>query len=51
VAAEADGVIIGSKLMRLVGEGGAKEAGAWLRGVREAVSAVENAGGADQKLA
>ena len=50
-AAEADGVIIGSKLMRLVGEGGAGEAGAWLRGVREAVSAVEKAGGADQKLA
>ena len=37
-AAEADGVIIGSKLMRLVGEGGAEEAGAWLRGVREALS-------------
>ena len=51
VAAEADGVIIGSKLMRLVAEGGAGEAGAWLRGVREAVSAVEKAGGADQKLA
>ena len=50
-AAEADGVIIGSKLMRLVGEGGAGEAGSWLRGVREAVSAVEKAGGADQKLA
>jgi len=50
-AAEADGVIIGSKLMRLVGEGGAGEAGAWLRGVREAVAAVEKAGGADQKLA
>ena len=50
-AAEADGVIIGSKLMRLVGEGGAGEAGAWLRGVREAVLAVGKAGGADQKLA
>lgn len=51
VAAEAEGVIIGSKLMRLVGESGAGGAGAWLRGVREAVSAVEKAGGADQKLA
>ena len=50
-AAEADGVIIGSKLMRLVAEGGAGEAGDWLRGVREAVSAAEKAGGADQKLA
>ena len=50
-AAEADGVIIGSKLMRLVAEAGAEGAGAWLRGVREAVSAVEKAGGADQKLA
>ena len=50
-AAEADGVIIGSKLMRLVAEDGAEGAGAWLRGVREAVSAVEKAGGADQKLA
>ena len=50
-AAAADGVIIGSKLMRLVGEDGAEGAGTWLRGVREAISAVEKAGGADQKLA
>ena len=50
-AAEADGVIIGSKLMRLVAEGGAEGAGGWLRGVREALSAVEKAGKADQKLA
>ena len=50
-AAEADGVIIGSKLMRLVADGGAEEAGGWLRGVRDAVSAVEKAGYADQKLA
>ena len=50
-AAEADGVIIGSKLMRLVGEVGAGAAGEWLRGVREAVGAVEKAGGVDQKLA
>ena len=50
-AAEADGVIIGSKLMRLVADGGAEGAGEWLRGVREAVSAVEKVGGADQKLA
>lgn len=50
-AAEADGVIIGSKLMRLVAEGGAEEAGGWLRRVRDAVFAVERAGYADQKLA
>ena len=51
VAAEADGVIIGSKLMRLVAEDGADGAGEWLRGVREAVSAVEKVGDPDQKLA
>lgn len=39
-AAEADGVIVGSKLMQLVGEGGPEAAGEWLRGVREAVSGV-----------
>ena len=50
-AAEADGVIIGSKLMRLVGEGGAGKAGGWLRGVHEALSAVEKAGDGYQKLA
>jgi tryptophan synthase alpha chain len=33
-AEEADGVIIGSKLMRLVTEGGPEGAGAWLREVR-----------------
>jgi len=33
-ASEADGVIIGSKLMQLVAEGGPQEAGAWLREVR-----------------
>jgi tryptophan synthase alpha chain len=37
-ATEADGIIIGSKLMRLVAEGGADAAGRWLRGVREAIS-------------
>ena len=36
-AAEADGIIIGSKLMRLVGEGGPERAGDWLRGVRGAL--------------
>lgn len=51
VAAEADGVIIGSKLMRLVADGGAQGAGEWLRGVRDAVFAVEKAGDPDQKLA
>jgi tryptophan synthase alpha chain len=50
-AVEADGVIIGSKLMRLVAEGGAEGAGGWLRGVREALSAVEKAEDANQKLA
>ncbi len=36
-AAEADGVIIGSKLMRLVGEGGPEATYNWLREVREAM--------------
>jgi len=36
-AVEADGVIIGSKLMQLVAEGGPEGAGAWLREVREAL--------------
>ncbi|HSL01036.1 MAG TPA: tryptophan synthase subunit alpha [Rubrobacteraceae bacterium] len=43
-AGEADGVIIGSKLMRLVGKGGPQMAGDWLREVRVAVSAVPRAG-------
>ena len=37
-SAEADGVIIGSKLMQLVGEGGPQRAGGWLREVRRALS-------------
>ncbi|WP_273888425.1 tryptophan synthase subunit alpha [Rubrobacter naiadicus] len=45
-ASEADGVIIGSRLMRLVEEGGARVAGEWLRGVREAL-APERAGAGD----
>ena len=36
-AGEADGVIIGSKLMQVVKEGGAEKAGEWLREVREAI--------------
>jgi tryptophan synthase alpha chain len=44
-AGEADGIIIGSKLMRLVEEGGAARAGEWLRGVREALSGVVKAEG------
>ena len=44
-AQEADGIIIGSKLMRLVEEGGAERAGGWLREVREALSGVVKAGG------
>ena len=50
-AGEADGVIIGSKLMRLVGEGGPERAGGWLGEVREALSGVVRAGGRHQKLA
>ena len=41
----ADGIIIGSKLMRLVGEGGPERAGGWLREVREALSDVARVGG------
>jgi tryptophan synthase alpha chain len=44
-AQEADGIIIGSKLMRLVEEGGPERAGGWLREVREALSGVVKAGG------
>ena len=40
-AGEADGVIIGSKLMQLVQEGGPQRADEWLREVREALSGVE----------
>jgi tryptophan synthase alpha chain len=43
-AQEADGIAIGSKLMRLVDEGGPERAGEWLRGVREALSGVAKAG-------
>ncbi len=43
-AKESDGVIIGSKLMRLVGEGGPEKAGEWLREVREAISGASPAG-------
>ena len=43
-ASEADGIIIGSKLMRLVGEGGPEGAGGWLREVREALSHVAKVG-------
>jgi tryptophan synthase alpha chain len=44
-AREADGIIIGSKLMRLVGEGGPERAGGWLREVRDALSGVARVGG------
>jgi tryptophan synthase alpha chain len=37
-SAGADGIIIGSKLMELVGEDGPERAGEWLRGVRRALS-------------
>jgi tryptophan synthase alpha chain len=44
-AQDADGIIIGSKLMRLVEEGGPERAGGWLREVREALSDDVKAGG------
>jgi tryptophan synthase alpha chain len=43
-AKEADGIIIGSKLMRLVGEGGPKGAYRWLREVRGVLSKVARVG-------
>jgi tryptophan synthase alpha chain len=42
-ASEADGVIIGSKLMQIVGQEGTERAGEWLSGVREAVSGISGA--------
>ena len=48
-AGEADGIIIGSKLMQLVGEGGPERAEGWLREVREALSGVVR--GRHQELA
>jgi tryptophan synthase alpha chain len=44
-ARESDGIIIGSKLMRLVGEGGPERAEEWLREVRGALSDVARVGG------
>jgi tryptophan synthase alpha chain len=44
-AREADGIIIGSKLMQLVGEGGPEGAHRWLREVRGALSDVARVGG------
>ena len=41
--AEADGIIIGSKLMQIVGEEGAEGTGAWLREVREALDSAVDA--------
>lgn len=43
-AGEADGVIIGSKLMQLVEEGGPERVEEWLVGVREALASVSRAG-------
>jgi tryptophan synthase alpha chain len=43
-SAGADGIIIGSKLMELVGEDGPERAGEWLRGVRRALSDASPAG-------
>jgi tryptophan synthase alpha chain len=37
-SAGADGIVVGSKLMQLVGEGGPERAGEWLRAVRRALS-------------
>jgi tryptophan synthase alpha chain len=55
-SAGADGIIIGSKLMQLVGEGGSERAGEWLREVRRALSGASPArrtrvGGKHQELA
>jgi tryptophan synthase alpha chain len=44
-AREADGIIIGSKLMRLVGDGGPERAYEWLREVRGGLSDVARVGG------
>lgn len=44
-ATEADGVIIGSKLMQIVGEEGAEAAGEWLNEVREALDGAVAHGG------
>jgi tryptophan synthase alpha chain len=44
-AGESDGIIIGSKLMQLVGEGGPEMAARWLREVREALSESARVGG------
>lgn len=45
-AAGADGVIVGSKLMQLVGEGGPEAAADWLRGVRGALDEANVGAGA-----
>jgi len=42
--AGADGVIVGSKLMQIVGEGGPEAAADWLRGVRRALDAAAGSG-------
>ena len=44
-ARESDGIIVGSKLMQLVGEGGPEKAERWLREVREALSDAAKVGG------
>jgi tryptophan synthase alpha chain len=44
-ARESDGIIIGSKLMRLVREGGPQMAEGWLREVRDALTDVTRVGG------
>ena len=43
-ASEADGVIVGSKRMQLVGTEGREGAGAWLREVREALDSEAHVG-------
>ncbi len=43
-AAEADGVIVGSKLMQLVAEGGPERAGRWLEEVRTALAGAVRTG-------
>ena len=43
-ASEADGVVVGSKLMQLVEEGGPGRVGEWLVGVRDALAGVSRTG-------
>ncbi len=41
VAAVADGVVVGSALLKVLGEDGPEGAGRWLAGLRDAMDAAE----------